>query len=119
MACSAGSINTGFSTPAINICTTVSGSNFTVNLEPRGTSSNPFAGYVKLIIEKESPTTDGWVRVSSPSIGYWANSNQTKSNPFTNAVNVGKTMRVSAEFYRYSDYTGKLVADASHIFYQG
>ncbi|MEK4532140.1 hypothetical protein [Solibacillus sp. FSL K6-1554] len=119
MACSKGTVDAGYSKPTINLCTSVSGSTFNVSLEGVPTEQNPLTAYVILKIEREASNTDGWTAVSSPKIGYWANSKNAKTYSFSNGANAGKTMRITSEFYRYSDYTGKMTAYVDHMFYQG
>ena len=119
MACSSGYVETGASKPSISTCVSTSGSTINVTLEGRVTETWPFQGYVKFILQVESPNADGWTNVSTQNGGYWANSSSAKKNfQFTGIGYSGKTMRVVAEFYTNSSYTGKLTSGCEHIFYK-
>lgn len=118
MACTKGSVTTGASKPTINTCVSISGSTVNVSLEGSKTEAWPFYGYVRLILQVESSSSDGWVQVTSKNAGFWNSKTANLNSGFTQVGYSGKTMRVVPEFYDNSNYTGKCQSDAEHVFYR-
>lgn len=113
--CTKGSVTTGASKPVIHTCVRTDSNNVYVTLEGVKGETWPFSGYVRLKL-KRAGANEAWVDVTTKDGGQWANSNTPKNITISNVGYKGSVMVVEAQFYSYSNYTGRLTSDASHMF---
>lgn len=116
MACTKGYVTTGLGQPTIHLCVSKNYMNVSASVEGVITERSPFKGYVKFTLYRKALNAEVWNRVATLNGGHWANSSTTKKHiTFSNVGQPGSIMRVDAQFYYNSNYTGS-AGSLGHIF---